>query len=1026
MWLALSARFLIFGVRGHDVARFSFYEKVWYIHHNAPGRICASTQVTLAVDARPRDVLESAMFALAQCVPSFDAVELWQADDDGRIRCKIRMMTGGEFCRPNQLVDGFLHAEDIDELRLGMNLNPTSVGGSKSSSKADAGRKNGLGIREDVSTSNHSGQEQPCEITVLKPQRTPEILAAPFRDLCFKIGKSWIGADRLARGFALVLRTPAAAGRNEAHTTTNAGHVGRSARPARTATMSAVWENTVTSRNNENETFVAAVAKEVGVALACVRGRERRAATRALALKRLSTVCTQKTATSQEANEAVLKEISAVLPGCRAYVGVLQPGGNSLLYEAATRNSSMLGRELHRGEGVSFASLDTPEVGVRIVQHRPSVPLARPDPPQPPSMAAIVAGPRPLVIAVETEVEVWYASSWLPATVVRGRGHEFYDVKYKGFGETEAGVPRWRIRDIVIMDHLHVKVFSKPECDRVGGDDRPRENDRDSWPWPFVCVPLRSRGNQVGVLGLDGWANVPLGRDEETHPEKPVVSFLKETGALLAAAHYAERRQGALSALGAIFRGEDTTVDGALEAVIVLLREAITFRRRVDVLEIRAGEPGTVYCRGTWGEYGGGGGGGDHSIGGGGGFGDGIRRERQNPVSIFETGVAPREAELSVTPLQVKGLDKRGARSAKFESISKELSDYQQEVHLILRDGPSASSGLQATALASRPGEIIGRFQRLAVRSGIGRPCADGWYLLRVGRTLPEVPLVHKRQGANTHKKLSRGVKDTKSRKSADDGDLTLVSDMCRRLEMGFMAIAGQEQRACVRLKALDRVLACCGRAFVGIPNNSHTGYLKDAAIAAIRGTKHASGVPHTSHEIVAVSGPGSSNRTEEVDLTAVAVDRTSRNKSTEGVLTNPRGASFNKIKDGNSNPILLTTVPGGKPATSASNFAGASSANIPSSARVTSTADANKDIESLHFSAPIPPPTAAEMPDGRKGALVSLKDGRLAVLVQQGERRVAVVELPRGKQEIVAESEVRMPVHSESLKYSHAAPGIW
>lgn len=952
-----------------------------------------SGQVTLVLDTRPRDVLESAMFALAQCTPSLDSVEVWQADDDGRIRCKIRMLADGNFCRPNQCVNDFLHAEDLNEFRLGMNLDPHLVEESKSSLKAYASRKSRWGIRNSISRPSQFNLDQPCEITVLKPQRTPGIVGAPFRDLCFKIGKSWIGADRLARGFALVLRTSAAAGQNETRTTTSAGYADRSLRSARPTTMGAVCEDTI-SGNNGDARFVAAVAKDVEIALACVRGRERRAATRALALKRLSTVCSQKTTTSQEANQAVLKEISAVLPKCRAYVGVLQPGGDSLLYEAATPNSSMLGKRLHRGEGVSFACLDTPEVDVRIVQYRPSVPLGPSGPPRPPSMAEIIAGPRRSVIPVDADVEVWYASSWLRATVVRGRGHEFYDVKYDGFGETEAGVPSWRIRDIIIVEHLDVKVFSKPECDEAGGDNHPREIDRESWPWPFVCVPLRSGGNRVGVLGIDGWSKVPLGRDEETHPERPVVNFLKEAGAVLAAAHHAERRQGALSTLGEIFRGEDTTVDGVLEGAIVLLREAITFRRHIDVLETRAGEPGTVYSRGIWGKYG----------GGGRDIGDGIQRERWNHVKIFETSVAPQEEELSLTPLQVKELGKRGARSGTSDSNEKELSSYQQEVHSILRDGPSTSSGLQATALASRPGEIIGRFQRLTLRPGIGRPCADGWYLVRVARILPEVPPAHKWQETNSHTNLPNGKRATKPRKSAEEGDITLVSDMCRRLEVGFMNIAGREQRGCVRLKALDRVLACCGQAFVGTPNNSHTGFLIDAAIAAIRGVKH---------EVVAVAGPGSANRTDPVNLTDVAVDHTSDSKCAEGILSNSRKPSFNRVTDGNSNPVSLSTIPCEKPATAVSKFAEASSANILSSARSPTTADANKS-ESLIFSAPIPPPTAAETPDGRKGALVSLKDDRLAVLVQQGEKRVAIVELPRGKQEIVAESEVWTPLHQE------------
>ncbi|CAN0316248.1 unnamed protein product, partial [Hapterophycus canaliculatus] len=110
--------------------------------------------------------------------------------------------------------------------------------------------------------------------------------------------------------------------------------------------------------------FAARVAGEVGVALACVRGRERRAALRAQALKNLSAVCLKSMPSGKEAKEVVLDEISAVLPGCRAYIGVLQPGGCALLYESATPNSAMKGRELRRGEGISFECLDDPEAPI--------------------------------------------------------------------------------------------------------------------------------------------------------------------------------------------------------------------------------------------------------------------------------------------------------------------------------------------------------------------------------------------------------------------------------------------------------------------------------------------------------------------------------------------------------------------------------------------------------------------------------------------------------------------------------------
>ncbi|CAN0114560.1 unnamed protein product, partial [Ectocarpus sp. 8 AP-2014] len=204
--------------------------------------------------------------------------------------------------------------------------------------------------------------------------------------------------------------------------------------------------------------FAARVASEVGVALACVRGRERRAAIRAQALKKLANVCLNGKPSGNEAKEAVLTEISKVLPGCRAYVGVLQSGGHALLYEAATPNSAMKGRELRRGEGIGLSCLDDPDGEIRDESH---------------------------------------------------------DVD----------------EDIRASDHS-----SK------------------AWPWPFVCAPLRSAGNRVGVLGVDGWSDVELGRPDEVHPEKAVVKFIHEAANLLAGALYTERRNRGLSAMGKTLR----------------------------------------------------------------------------------------------------------------------------------------------------------------------------------------------------------------------------------------------------------------------------------------------------------------------------------------------------------------------------------------------------------------------------------------------------------------------------------------
>lgn len=972
-------------------------------------------QVTLAVDAHHRDVIEAALFSLVECLPSISAAEVWQADNSGSIRCIQGLAAGGCYYCRNQRVDDLLHEDDLEEFCLAMEPTPPPGGAAENS-----GNRNKATARKRFDQSKNDKKDDLFirEGLVIRPSGTPGIVAAPFRDSSCKVGSSWVGADRLARGFALVLRiaqpltgwpsTAVASGRLP-------GQQGRSTAAGTGGAPAAVRRHGDTNGGNiEDGVFAARVARETSVALACVRGRERRAATRALALKRLSAICSKAKPSGKEAKESVLAEIASELSGCRAYVGVLQPGGESLLYDAATPNSRMQGRELRRGEGVSFACLDNPDGAVHVVRYLSNVAPTEPDPPQPPSLleTATVGAPKQPKVAVGDSVEVWYASSWLAATIVRDRGHLCYDVEYEGFRETEAGVPRWRLRELVSLEHLEVKTswsepektgngieemeeeghIEKPLNEAAGVGDTGNEDSSSckSWPWPFVCVPLRSAGNRVGVLGVDGWTDVPLGRPEETHPEPAVVNFLKEAGGLLATALYAERRNKGLAALGATVRGKDTTEDSALEALIVLLRETVTFRRRVDVLETRAAEPGAVYCRGTW----------EGVVDAGdAGTSGGDRHCRHPPARVFEVGDAPRVEELCITRAQLKRLGTRRGQlpppKQDYSTLVKDLTPYQREMHFIARDGPGNTSGLQATALITRRGEIVGRFQRLAVRLGGGRPSSDGWYLVRVARTLPEAPLT---RGGNT----SGGAGGSRTKvvpaapargtgsdlaSNMEDGDVSLLSEMCRRLEVGFMVIASREQRALIRVKALDRVLACCKGFSVEHPTSIATPAHNNTAAAKVTlGGRHSK--PPTG---------------------AAAVIK-------RGGVTKP----VKKLASGSSGAGTTLTASG------APNASTSFLATPFASAAVKAAADAINNGQDLFFSAPVRSPTAAETPDGRKGALVSLRDGRLAVLVYQGEKRVAVVELPGGKQQTVAESEVGDRRRNGPPRlFSRDAPGL-
>eukprot|EP00752_Nemacystus_decipiens_P007665 g6853.t1 len=374
------------------------------------------SKVTLAEDARHRDVVEQALRSLVECLPSIDTAEVWQLDSNGSIRCVQGLAAAGEghgkIFRSNERVNNLLDDEDVEDLCLKMK--PVAVGNTSGEDKEAPNTGSIQGKSEQKPIRGTQPKPTPSvhipEGLVIRPKRSSGILAAaPFRDYSFKVGRSWIGADRLARGFALVLRENVKKSGRSGTAIVNAeyGHSGggiddspqRGGRSKSGAVAAEVATDYSVHGHIEDGDFTARVAREVGKALACVRGRERRAAIRVQALKKLSEVCLNSKPSGKEAKEAVLAEISVVLPGCRAYIGVLQPGGRTVLYESATANSAMKGRELRRGEG-----------------------------------------------------------------------------------------------------------------------------------------------NRVGVLGVDGWSDVELGRPEEVHPEKAVVNFLREAGSLLANALYTERR----------------------------------------------------------------------------------------------------------------------------------------------------------------------------------------------------------------------------------------------------------------------------------------------------------------------------------------------------------------------------------------------------------------------------------------------------------------------------------------------------
>jgi hypothetical protein len=119
-------------------------------------------------------------------------------------------------------------------------------------------------------------------------------------------------------------------------------------------------------------------------------------------------------------------------------------------------------------------------------------------------------------------LDVLYGRTWLEGRVLKPRGRGCYDVVYTSDRQKEAAVPGSRLRPRRTPPHLTLKHFTSAAT--TAGI----ASSSTSWS-PFVCVPVHAHGSPLGVLCIDSWDRVPLGRPEsELHPAVPVLSFLQE------------------------------------------------------------------------------------------------------------------------------------------------------------------------------------------------------------------------------------------------------------------------------------------------------------------------------------------------------------------------------------------------------------------------------------------------------------------------------------------------------------------
>jgi hypothetical protein len=248
----------------------------------------------------------------------------------------------------------------------------------------------------------------------------------------------------------------------------------------------------------ETKTFVT-VARVCGEALLTAWYAEQRKTKRRVLLAETEAALPTLTKLSiQQLSERCIDLALQILPGADIYVGVLKGDRDTMEFVGASSDSKMRRRELRRGEGVSFQALDSLE-HLEVMEY-PSDPLLE-----------------------GSQVRVTYGKIESAATVVRVRGHGYYDIQYAD-SSLEVGVPVTRISKLLLRDRI--KPFG-------------------SFGFPFVSVPLRNKDKGFGVINVDTFVRVPKA-SYDTHPENGVVVFLKNIGRLFGSAMDLRVKQSAI------------------------------------------------------------------------------------------------------------------------------------------------------------------------------------------------------------------------------------------------------------------------------------------------------------------------------------------------------------------------------------------------------------------------------------------------------------------------------------------------
>ena len=274
----------------------------------------------------------------------------------------------------------------------------------------------------------------------------------------------------------------------------------------------------------------------------------------------------------------VINSISEFLPQANMYTGILTNNGNTISYVACNATSSMGGKVLQRGQGVSFDVVD--ELKSRVLQDtdldkRKLLTEAVFEPGEPRCEWYIEVDEKtkeqikkrrwiyPKVRAPGALVNIKYGTCEYKANILYHTGHGYYTVRYvpqlfNMFSESdEAGV----YIDRISPDQ---SLFKLKKFRMVGTS------------MPFVVVPLRNKDKGLGVLGVDSFDRVPIAF-YESNPEPKLMQLLEKMGALIGATVDLQRKRAAARAISKVAKRLSITKEDLFRQVFEGMAQNISF-----------------------------------------------------------------------------------------------------------------------------------------------------------------------------------------------------------------------------------------------------------------------------------------------------------------------------------------------------------------------------------------------------------------------------------------------------------------